>query len=193
MSNLTVATFRAWKGNATEPTDAVIQAAIDAAEEAINDHCGRIFAVASGSSARSFAPAAPGSTLLFIPDCTTVTSVTEYGTEVDSSSYQLEPVNGRTSAGTTSPYTAIRRYGTPWLWDFGFARISVTATWGWAALPARYTEATKILTADVLDQKNLQNGVLGFTDYAGIRVKANPMVSSLLIRLVRTENTVGIA
>ena len=193
MSNLSVATFRAWKGNTTEPTDAVIQAAIDAAEESINDYCGRIIAVAGSSSARSFAPAAPGATLLFIDDCSAVSAVTEYGTSVDSTSYQLEPLNGRTSSGIVSPYTALRRYGIPWLWDMGFARISVTATWGWTALPPRYTEATKILTSDILDQKNLQNGVIGFTEYAGVRVKANPMVSALLTGLRRTERTIGIA
>lgn len=185
MSNLSVATFRAWKGNATDPADAVVQAAIDAAEEVINDDLGRVMVVASGSSARVYVP--DGSDLLVIHDCTAVSSITLDGAAV--SATQLEPLNNLTAAGDYSPYTRVRMlYGNRWTADGQRAVVSVTATWGWSALPDRYTEAVKVLAADILEQKDIRNGVLGFTEYAGIRVKENPMVAKLLSRLRRSES-----
>jgi len=63
----------------------------------------------------------------------------------------------------------------------------VTGTWGWAALPARYLEAVKIVAADVLDAKDVRNGVIGFSDYAAIRVRDNGQVAALLQRLTRAR------
>lgn len=186
MSNVSVATFRAWKGIPTSPADAVVQAAIDAAEEAINDDCGRIFAVAGSGTARLYVPT--NTDVLTIHDCTTVTAITESGSAV-TLSYQLEPVNNLTAAGDYSPYTRIRLLGSSWrtTGERGEATISVTATWGWATLPDRYTQAVEILAADLLEQVELRNGIVGFTEYAGIRVKANPMVAGLLKKLRRAE------
>lgn len=187
MSNLTVNTFREWKDTFNGISESVVQAAIDAAEEAINDHCGRVFAVAgSTATARLYVPRL--SDVLGIHDCTTVTAVTQSSVAVSSSLYQLEPVNGLTAAGDSVPYTSIRLLDSNWSPDGAKAVVSVTATWGWSALPDRYYEAVKIMTADILEQREIRNGVLGFTEYAGIRVKANPMVSMLLKRLRRVES-----
>ena len=187
MSNVTVAKFRFWKGNPTDPDDSVIQAAIDAAEEVIADDLGRVMSVASTGSARLYVP--DGSDTLVIHDCTTVTAVTVDGSAVASTLYQLEPVNNLTAAGDYSPYTRIRMlYGNRWTPDGARAVVSVTATWGWSALPDRYTEAVKILAADILEQRDIRNGVIGFTEYAGVRVKANPMVTGLLRKLRRAES-----
>jgi len=131
--------------------------------------------------------------VLFIHDCTEITSVAEYGSTLATTQWQAEPINGLDLGGSTVPYQSIRRYGNVWRWDSDFGRIVVTAKWGWAALPTPYTEAVKILTSDILDQRALQNGVIGFAEYAGVRVKANPMVSMLLAGLRRSENTLGIA
>lgn len=184
MSNLTVASYRKWKGVDSSLTDAQIQAAIDAAEEMLNDVLGQQMAQASGTpAARSFVPAA-SSDVLPIDPCVSVTSVAVNGSVMDSSTYQLEPVGGRDSAGATVPYSSIRRlYGVAWPSEWGKAIVAVTADWGWTALPARYTEATKILTADLLDNRDVRNGVIGFTEYAGVRVKANPVVAGLVNRL----------
>lgn len=188
MSNVTVATFRTWKGNPTAPADAVVQAAIDAAEEAINDDCGRIFTVAGAGTARLYAAASDRTNVLRIHDCTGVSAITVSGSAVTASDYQLEPVNNLTAAGDYSPYTQVRILGGQ-AWDRlgDEAIISVTATWGWATLPDRYTQAVEILAADLLEQVELRNGIVGFTEYAGIRVKANPMVAGLLKKLRRAE------
>lgn len=188
MSNLSVADWRIWKNAPTEPPTDVIQAAIDASEEAIDDRTGRVFAVAGSATARLFAPVSNMSTVLEIDDCTSVTSVVAYGTTLDASAYQLEPVGARDYAGRTVPYSRIRLlYGywpqaTP-----GEASVSVTGTWGWASLPKRYTEATKILSADLLEAKDIRNGVIGFSDYAAFRVRDNGQVAALLQRLTRAR------
>ncbi len=191
MSNLTVNTFREWKDTFNGISEAVVQAAIDAAEEFANDFCGRVFTVAGGTaSARLYVPRL--SDVLDIHDCTTVTAVTQSGVAVSSSDYQLEPVNGLTRAGDYAPYRTIRLLGSNWSPDGAKAVVSVTATWGWSALPDRYYEAVKIMAADILEQREIRNGVVGFSEYGGVRVKANPMATMLLQRLARAES-IGIA
>lgn len=189
MSNLSVATWRTYKNAPTEPADAVIQAAIDAAEESIADDCGRAFVVASAASARLYAAASYNSTTITIHDCTTVTAVTDNGSTVASTQYQLLPINGLTAAGAATPYTGIRLLnGARWSKIRDDAIISVTATWGWTALPKRYTEATKILTSDILDQKDIRGGVAGFAEFGAVRVRENGTVVKLLSKLRRVES-----
>lgn len=194
-SNLSVATWRTWKGAATEPADAVIQAAIDAVELAINSECARKFVVAGAGSARTYAPTHP--TLLNIHDCTSVSAVNNDGTTVTAVSggigYQLEPFAPKWS-GETFPYSQIRLLGgATWATDNGRATVSVTATWGWAtAIPAAITDATKIMAADLLEQRDVRNGVIGFTELAVVRMRANPSVMMLLAPY-RTGRDSGLA
>ena len=98
----------------------------------------------------------------------------------------FEPVNGIDQSGAAVPYSRIRLLGSFWTPTYvGQASVSVTGTFGWAALPKRYTEATKILSADILDAKDVRNGVIGFSDYASFRVRDNGTVAMLLSRLTR--------
>jgi len=188
MSNLDIDVFKAWKRVETSISDASVQAAIDTAEEAIDQHCGRTFVVAGAAAARVFRAPNDRCSVIDIYDCTTVTAVTDNGSTISASNYQLEPLNGLSTWGETVPYTAIRLLGGGvWSYEYDKATISITATWGWSAMPARYTEAVKILTADILDNRDIRNGVIGFTDYAGIRVRENPVVSSLLSKFVRAR------
>lgn len=189
MSNVSVATFRAWKNCPTDPSDTLIQLAIDAAEEAVDDYCGRVFVVAGASpTTRYYTPETDRSSVLRIHDCVAVTTVVDDGSTLTAAQYQLEPVNGLLASGDSVPYTQIRLIDSAWwTFDAGKAVCAVTARFGWSALPHRYTQAVLILASDVLDQRALQNGIVGFTEYAGIRVRANPMVSSLLRRLRRSE------
>lgn len=190
MSNLTVAAWRLWKGAPTEPPDPVVQAAIDAAEQAIAGYCGRAFVVASGSTTRIFAPTSDRSETIEIDDATAVTVVANSGSTIAATGYQLEPVNGINAAGMAVPYSRIRLFGTTWSQTYkGEASVSVTATFGWAAIPAAYTEAVKILSADILDNKDIRNGVAGFADIGAVRVRENASVTMLLTnaKLVRSR------
>lgn len=189
MSNLSVATFKAWKRVEVSTDDSVIQSAIDSAEETLNQHCGRRFSLASGAAtARTYKAPSANSTVVEIHDCIAVTLVTDSGNTIAATGYQLEPLNGLDPTGLTVPYTRIRLIGGGvWSYLYDAANITVTAQWGWTALPQRYTEATKILAADILDNRDIRNGVIGFTDYAGIRVRENPVVSQLVSKLVRAQ------
>lgn len=185
MSNLSVADWRTWKNAPSDPPTPVVQAGIDAAEKVIAKRCGRAFVVASASTTRRFVPFY-GSNVLEIDDATAVTVVAENGSTLLASQYQLEPVNGIDQAGATVPYSRIRLLGYAWTPDYqGQASASVTATFGWAALPAEYIEAVKILSADVIDAKDVRNGVIGFSDYASFRVRDNGTVAMLLKDLTR--------
>ena len=189
MSNLSVAEFKAWKRVEVSVDDAVIQAAIGSAEEVIDQHCGRTFVVAGTATARVFAAPHSECEVLDIYDCASVTTVVDNGSTIASTNYQLEPLNGLSTSGEYTPYTRIRLLGGgSWSWEYNKATISITAAWGWTSLPTRYTEATKVLAADLLDNRDIRNGVIGFTEYAGIRVRENPVVSMLLSRLVRARS-----
>lgn len=191
MTNLSTADWRTWSGNTTEPNSAMVSAAISAAEQAINDHCARKFFVAGATAtARVYVPGV--GTTVRIHDCVEVTAVADDTITVASTAYQLEPLNGITDAGLAVPYEQIRRLsGNGWTHDYGRATVSVTARWGWSALPAQYTEATKMLTTDLLNMKDIRGGVAGFGEFGAVRIRENPMVTYLLSGLVRTVEKFG--
>lgn len=167
--------------------DAVSQAALTAAEVMINDFCQRSFDVAGASSTRSYTPPSGECAVLRIHDCTSITSITEWGSTLAAASYQAEPVGLLTWTGAARPYEQVRRYGAPWAYDYGKAQIVVTATWGWSATPASVTEATKIIAKDILQQRNNNSGVAGFGEFGAIRVRMNPIAIDLLKPLRRGE------
>lgn len=201
MSNVTVSEFKAWKRVEASIDDTVIQSALNAAEAAVNTHCRRSIApYASNASARSYV--GDGSSVLHVHDIGTTSGLTVVNatTTVAANAYQLEPLNGITPSGLSVPYTTIRLIdGTGWdIGDYGAATVTITAKWGWSAasttaLPYQYSEAVKILAADVLDQRDIRNGVVAFTEYAAVRVRENPMASMLLEDLRHPLQRWGIA
>lgn len=165
-------------------TEAAIRlGALNAAERAVNQFCQRSFAVAGSATARSYVPT--GTSVLRIHDCTTVTAVTEGGTAV--TSYQKEPVTVGWSA-LAVPYEQLMRLGTVWAQTgyAGEATISVTATWGWTAVPDEVIEATKILGKDVLQQRRTSGNLIAVGDFGGA-VRINTYVKQLLSPLRRVE------
>lgn len=189
---VTLADFKTWLRNELGTTDdAMLQLGLDAAEVAVNEHCGRNFNAASTASARLFRP--ESLRLVTIDDCTTVTSVVENGATVAASGYQLEPLNGRRPSGLDVPFDRIRRIYGDWYMDgadeVGRATISVTATWGWAATPPPVIEATKILAKDIISQRDTRNGVAAFGEFGSLRVRLNPYVEQLLAPFVKSTAT----
>lgn len=162
------------------------QAALDAAESMIQEHCNRAFFVASSSSARSYTPNG-WSEVLRIHDCTQITSVVDDGNTI--TSYQPEPLNGLSWSGEARPYEQLRRTSEGvWTWDDGTATVVVTAKWGWAAIPSAVVEAVKITAKDILQQRNNNSGVAGFGDFGAVRVRLNPFVLQLLAPYRRLES-----
>lgn len=167
-------------------TEAAIRlGALNAAERSVNEYCQRSFAVAGSATARLYVPS--GVATLRIHDCTTVTAVTESGDAVASTDYQTEPVTASWS-GLTKPYQQLRRLGSVWsqLDDVGEASVSVTATWGWAAVPDEVVEVTKILGKDILQQRRTSGNLIAVGDFGG-SVRMNTYVKQLLNPLRRVE------
>ena len=155
--------------------DVLMSEALDTAEAMLDNACGRRFQIASGSSARLYIP--DGTTLLAIDDCTSVTSVVENDAVIPAISYQLEPLNNLSQAGATVPYDTIRRLSDlPWYTDSGRATVSVTATWGWAAIPAPIKQACMILGKDIASNRDVRFGLVAVSEAGGVGTRENAVV-----------------
>jgi len=167
--------------------DAILQAGLNAAEQMINEFCGRSFTVAGDTAtARSYMVAGWGLNVLRIHDCTQVTLVTEDGATVAAADYQTEPLTVSWS-GMTVPIEQLRHLNGSWLWDAGRATVTVTAKWGWSETPASIKTATLIIAKDIVQQRNTSSGVAGFGEFGAVRVRMNPIAMQLLQPFRRAE------
>lgn len=171
--------------------DAELQEALDSADEAINDYCGRTFTVAA-SATRLFVPSCEE--VLFIDDATAITSVTDNGVVLAATEYQAEPVNGRSFSGQVTPYTMLRRFNNEWeeVLD-GKATISIVATWGWAATPSRVTSAARILAKELVESRNQTGGYAQVGPDMAARALSHPKYRQMLDPLRRFDRVSGIA
>jgi hypothetical protein len=180
--------FAEYTRDSAAATDAAqAAAALLAGEQMVDDFCQRTFVVAGAASARVYTPATSGSDILRIHDCTSITSVVEDGVTIPAGAYQAEPLNAIAQTGQARPYEQLRRLNSTWDWDYGQASVTVTAAWGWAAVPDQVVAATLIIAKDVLQQRNNNSGVAGFGEYGAIRVRMNPLAINLLQPLRRVE------
>jgi hypothetical protein len=141
----------------------VIVAALLAATSALNNAVGRrIELAAETATPRKFVPV--NGELLLIDDCVEITAVSNYGASVVSSQYQLEPLNGLSYSGEPRPYDTVRMIeGGVWTRRDRQATVTVTARWGWSAIPAPAIEARKIAAKAVLDGRDVRLGIAEFT------------------------------
>jgi hypothetical protein len=160
--------------------DEFIEAACDSAEATIDRETNRRFAVASGSSARVFAPTDPYRLPIF--DAVSVSSITNNGQALTAGQYQLEPLNALTLAGESVPYTSIRRITGSWHIDpAGEALVSVTGSWGWTAIPDRIVQAALIIAKEIITNRDeVKLGLVGFSDVGGVTARTNPIVRDTL-------------
>lgn len=194
---LPVATFKQWWKDDTSADDSLVEAAINAAETAIDNALGRKMIVvtsgAPGLTARMYAPRHRD--VVFIHDCTEVSAVSDNGATVTSAEYQLEPLNGLSDAGESMPYTAIRRLTGWWSRDFqnpNKATLSITARYGWATIPYEVIESCKIVTADMLSNRDMRNGLVAITEAGGVGSRENMTVRNMVARY-RSQRSWGIA
>ena len=168
------------------------ESALAAAKTILSNGCHRQFVIATTSSARVFVPTRGD--VAFIDDCTAVSSVSNDGVSVAGSYYQLEPLNGRTAAGDSVPYDRLRRLSGSWLLGtYGEATLSVTATWGWAAIPTQIIEACKIITRDILANREVKFGIIDATDAGAIVARTNPVVRQAIETYRRSDHVAFIA
>lgn len=182
--------------------DSTLEAAVTAACRAIDDHCGRIFYDSGAVSARAFRPV----DWVTVPvwDFHTTTGLVvkmdddddgAYETTISSTDYELHEAPG--PMHVARPYGLVRLVSGD-LFPLGNYRrlsVQVTAQWGWSAVPAVISQASKIVALDLWKRKDAPFGVTGTVDFGGIRIGRDVLagVSTLLAPYRRTEYTHGLA
>ncbi|MFF0183552.1 hypothetical protein [Streptomyces sp. NPDC005244] len=173
--------------------DTVLTDALASVSREIETHCDRQFNTADSVSARSY-----GSENVFtITDssgalhwlavddfCDTAgLAVLAGGTAWTLSDYRLYPRNGIVSGQPGWPYWEIQAAGA--LRFDGLSDVTVTAKWGWTAVPAPVKQACLILAAETFQLKDAPFGVAGMDQFGVIRVRDNRMAASKLAPYVR--------
>lgn len=178
-----VATFKQWWKDETSADDTLIEAAINAAETAIDNALQRRMIVASGTtSARVFRPN-PCTPILYFDDAKTVTSIVENGVTLTSGTdFVLEPLNGLSTTGEAWPYYRALRYGRDWYTDGVKATVTITADWGWSAIPYEVIESCKIVAADMLSNRDMRNGLVAITEAGGVGSRQNQTVRDMVAK-----------
>lgn len=154
--------------------------ALAAAVQTIGDESDHELVLAPSSSAghtaRTFVPDRC-SDLIRIGDCVAVSAVIENGAALtEGVHYQLEPVNPRRRAGMAVPYTELRRLDTNWYANGPRGTVVVTGGWGWAGFSPRTIEAIKVLTKDIIENRDVKHGLVDVTEQAGVSARTNPLV-----------------
>lgn len=165
---ITLAEYKALTGTATTDTrdDAQITALLPAVSRSIRSFTDRTFDIAAAPGPREFQY--DGSGFLDIDDCTAITQVTSnlgYPPEVYTlESFEYTPMPHREQT-TDNPYyyLLIHSYRLPGSPEMGFERnldtlgwipqyplVTVTATWGWPAVPEDVKLATAWTVQDVI-------------------------------------------
>ena len=184
---VTVQAFRTYYRTSIDADDALILSCLTAAEGGINEACAREFVVAGAASPRSYAPDSVRS-VLRIHDCTEITSVVEDGVTFTASQYVAEPAPQVAWSGQVSPYQQIRRYGSVWYTDCGNATVTVTAKWGWAAIPEQVKQAVYIAAKDLFDTRDVKWGIAAVGEYGPLSVRENRTVMQLVAPFRRVES-----
>jgi hypothetical protein len=70
---------------------------------------------------------------------------------------------------------------------YGDDTLSITARWGWAAIPPQVTEATKLLARDLLLARDTAFGIVQVGDFSR-RITDNGQVVALLSSFRRAES-----
>lgn len=168
--------------------DDQITDALSSVSREIEKFCHRQFNLASSATARVFYPLAHY--LAKVDDFTAVTSITTdedddgvYETTWDTTDYQLEPLNGVVDGESGWPYSYVRAVASrcfPYTCEMSRAPLQVTATWGWAAVPAAVKQACLILASETFRLKGAPFGVASFDQFGPVRVRDNPMAAKKL-------------
>mgnify|MGYP000889739861 CR=1 FL=1 len=166
--------------------------ALDAAESWVQQFCQRSFTLATGTpTARVFGPLSMEQwyTVLRVDDIATPTGliVSNYGTTVASTDYQLEPLNGRDATGLAVPYTQIRLLSSSWTTNMMRATATITADWGWASTPALVTQSILQLGKDYVVHRDAKFGFIE-TSVGAVSGSRNWSVMNMLARFRRTES-----
>jgi len=167
--------------------DARATNALASATSGINGFCGRQFNDAGSTSTRLYRP--DSAYVCPVDDFSTTTglSITVNNAPWTTVQYELDPLNGVVDGEPGFPYSRIHAiqgntfYPT---WP-GKANVSVTAQWGWAAVPDAVHDACLIAAEEIFKLRDLPFGVGGYGQFGVIQVRNNPFVARMLARYQR--------
>ena len=174
-----------------------IEAAVEVASNAIDLHCVRSFVVPTAATTRLFV--ADDSHLVKVDDIANTTGlvIIDDVTTKLAADYQLETSPGRTArpdpTGLTRPYAFLRHIngGYWYVNNDGEATLSITARFGWPAIPDAVKLATKMLSKDLLNMRDTRFGLVQVGDFSR-RIAENGMVAAMLDPL-KSADSIGIA
>jgi hypothetical protein len=174
--------------------DTILTDALASVSREIETHCNRQFNQASSATARTYGAMEiftmrEGSTLTnwvavddFYDAATLV--VQSGGVTWSAPDYTLYPRNGIVSGQTGWPYCEIY-VAEGSILSFDPANTSVTAKWGWTAVPTPVKQACLILASETFQIKDAPFGVAGLDTFGVIRVRDNRMAQAKLAPYVR--------
>jgi hypothetical protein len=175
----------------TTLTTALLERAINASSRAIDRHCHRRFWLDSSTATRTYI--VDDQLTAYVDDIGSRTGVVvKIGTDgttfpttltVDTD-YILEPRNADKYASTSFDAFAfwqIRMVGGHRFYPYcGHPTLSVTAQYGWSAVPPEVEEACVLKAASLFKRKEAPFGVAGFGDFGVVRIRKDDDVIELL-------------
>jgi hypothetical protein len=165
-------------GTANPGDDQFLDSVVRSATAEIDQWCGRTFNRTEDASARKFRPDRVGN-LIYVDDFWTLDELTVVDSDttwtVDDDLTVL-PLNGVVNGVDGYPYTQLAAYDGP---RFS-TTLTVTAKWGWPAVPAPVKQACFILAAELFKLKDSPGGVAGFNEFGVVRLREIPQVHRLL-------------
>jgi hypothetical protein len=168
--------------------DSLYSSALNAAISEIRSGTQRHIHIAGATAtARVFVPTSR--THLRIDDAVSITSVVNKG--VTLTGYQTFPLNGLSPMGEYNPIEQIDLVNGD-LFEYGDdnpleATVTVTARWGWTAIPEAIRFAILILAKDILSNRDVRFGLVAVTEAAGIGVRTNTQVRTAVNAYRRPE------
>jgi len=184
----------------TNFADYDLQAAINAASDAINEFCGRRFDSDPTGATVSRRYTARRAQSIDIDDLISATTVavdwdgngTFEQPWTATSQYDLWPFN---AALDGKPYEQIRARPYSGVWFPGWpGAVQITGRWGWPAVPSQVVEATTIHAARLVKRaRDTPFGVVGFgmENYAVRIPRIDPDVAFLLDNLIRGQGVLA--
>jgi len=186
MAIVTVSDFLDYVDSEIAANQAHCEAALAAAELAVQHYCRRPFSSPATSATARIFDEHTGA-VLEVDEFTDITGliVDNDGTIIAAVDYRLEPIDAL-QYGIAAPYSQIRLLnGASWADE-----VTVTAKWGWVAADVKF--AVLLLAKDFASLRETRFGVAGWGEFGVSRIRENPSVMNLLAPHVRWDRA-GVA
>lgn len=188
---ITSAEFAASRGAAFSDgrDDNDIARLITAASYWLSAECGRQFYQDASTSVRKFEPSEDD--CLYIDDFSTTTGlvVVDNGQTLTlDSDFYVAPLNGKGPTGESVAYYVLHKFNDmEWLDTGAGPSVSVTARWGWPAVPPAVKQGVIEVVSDLLKMRDNTFGVIGIDVGTAVRLRSNTHVAELIATYARGD------